>query len=46
MTAALSTILKGYSLELVVDEQTIREYEGDEKAAWEVTRDRAFKTVR
>lgn len=45
MTAALATILKDYSLELVVDEQTERKHGGDERAAWEETRDRALRTM-
>ena len=45
MTAALSTILKDYSLELVVDEQTKRKHGGNDRLACEETRDRAFRTL-
>ena len=45
MTAVLATIFTDYSLELVVDEQTKRSCGGDEKAAWQKTRDQALRTL-
>lgn len=45
MTAALATILKDYSLLLMVDEQVRHSCGGDEKAAWEKTRDNALRTL-
>ena len=46
MTAAVATILKDYSLELVVDEQTTRSCGGDEEMAWKKTRDQALRTLK
>ena len=45
MTAALATILRDYSLELAVDEQTTRSCGGDEEMAWKKTRDQALRTL-
>ena len=45
MTAALATLLKDYSLELIVDESTKRKHGGDSRATWEDTRDQAFRTL-
>ena len=46
MTAVLATILRNYSLELVVDEQTTRSCGGDEEMAWKKTRDQALRTLK
>ena len=45
MTAALATILKDYTLQLVVDQRVRQRCGNDEKAAWEETRDEALKTL-
>ena len=45
MTAALATVLKDYTLRLVVDERVKQNCGGDEKAAWEKTRDEALRIL-
>ena len=45
MTAALATIPRNHSLQLVVDEQTTSSCAGDEKTAWKKTRDQALRTL-
>ena len=45
MTSVLATILKDYTLQLVVDERVKQDCNGDLQAAWEKTRDEAMKTL-
>ncbi len=45
MTAALATILRNHCLELIVDDRTTRSCGGDEKTAWNQTRDQALRTL-
>ncbi|TVY13635.1 Cytochrome P450 2J3 [Lachnellula arida] len=45
LTSAMATLFKFYSLELVVEEKTRDECSGDEKLAWEKTRDKAIKMM-
>ena len=45
MTSVMATLLKDYSLELIVDEKTLRDCQGDKKLAWEKTRDKAIKMM-
>ena len=45
MTSVMATLLKDYSLELIVDETLLRDYQGDKKLAWEMSRDRAIKMM-
>lgn len=45
MTAAIATVFKDHSLELVVDEQTTRACNGDSKLTWEKTRDKALRIL-
>ena len=45
MTSVMATLLKDYSLELIVDEKTLRDCEGDKKLAWEKTRDEGIKMM-
>ena len=45
MTAALATVLKDYTLRVVVDERIKQNCGGDEKAAWEKTRDEALRIL-
>lgn len=46
IVAVLATLLKDYSLELVVGEGTLRACKGDAKAAWEKTRDGAVRQLK
>jgi cytochrome P450 len=46
MIAVLATLLKSYSLELVVSEEVLRGCDGDRNKAWEKTRDRAIRQLR
>jgi hypothetical protein len=41
----MATLLKTYSLELVVDEKTTQKCKGNEKLAWEKTRDKVIKML-
>ena len=45
MTAAMATIFKDYSLELAVDEETLRACNGDSGLAWTKTRDQALRML-
>ncbi|KAF2184213.1 cytochrome P450 [Zopfia rhizophila CBS 207.26] len=45
LVAILATLLKTYSIELVVDEDTLRNANGDQKLAWENARDEAFRKL-
>ena len=45
MTSVMATLLKDYSLELIVDEKTLRDCEGDKKLAWEKMRDKGIKMM-
>ena len=45
MTSVMATLLKDHSLELIVDEKTLRECQGDRTLAWEKTRDKAIKMM-
>ena len=45
LTSAMATLFKNYSLELVVEDKTKRECNGDENLAWEKTRDKAIKML-
>ena len=45
MVAVLSTLLKDYSIELVVPEDILRECKGDKQVAWEQTRDQAIRKL-
>ena len=41
----MTTLFKDYSLELIVNEKTLRECGGDENLAWERTRDAGIKMM-
>lgn len=43
--AAMATLFKDYSLQLVVDDKTLRECNNDAKRAWEKMRDTAIKML-
>lgn len=45
LTSVMATLLKDYSLELVVDEKTLRECRGDKNLAWARTRDTGIKML-
>lgn len=45
MTSVMATLLKDYSLELVVDLKTLRKCQGNETLAWEKTRDQGIKMM-
>lgn len=45
MTSVMATLLKDYSLELIVDEKTLRDCQGDKNLAWKKTRDKAIKMM-
>lgn len=45
MTSAMATLFKDYSLELVVSDETLAECSGDNKLAWEKTRDNGLKML-
>lgn len=45
MTASMATLFKSYSLELVVEKETVSECNGDERLAWEKTRDKAIRMM-
>ena len=45
MTSVMATLLKDFSLELIVNEKTLRECQGDKKLAWEKTRDQGIKMM-
>ena len=45
MTSVMATLLKDYSLELIVDEEVVRNCHGDKTLAWEKTRDKAIKMM-
>lgn len=45
LTSSMATLFKAYSLELVVEEKTKHECNGNEKLAWERTRDKAIKML-
>ena len=41
----MAALLEGFSLELIVNEKTLRECQGDKKLAWEKTRDQGIKMM-
>ena len=45
MTSVMATLLKDYSLELIVDKKTLRECHDNKQLAWEQTRDKAIKMM-
>jgi hypothetical protein len=45
LTAAMATLFKTYSLQLVVDEKTKDECKDIEKLAWKRTQDKAIKML-
>ena len=45
LTSAMATLFKFHSLELVVEKSTLDLYGGNEKLAWERTRDKAVKML-
>lgn len=45
LTSVMATLLKDYSFELVVDEKTLQDCQGDKKLAWETTRDKGIKMM-
>lgn len=45
LTAAMATLFKSYSLELVVEAKTVADCKGDKDLAWEKTRDKAIKML-
>ncbi|CAG8972742.1 hypothetical protein HYALB_00006833 [Hymenoscyphus albidus] len=45
LTASMTTLFKSYSMELVVEKNTVDECGGDEKLAWKQTRDKAIKMI-
>ena len=45
LTSVMATLLKEYSLELIVDDKTLRECRGDEDLAWKRTRDKGIKMM-
>ncbi|KAF2187597.1 cytochrome P450 [Zopfia rhizophila CBS 207.26] len=45
MVGTLATLLKSYSVELVVDERILRDSNGDQKEAWGKARDQAMRKL-
>ena len=45
MTSVMATLLRDYSLELIVDDKTLQDCQGNKKSAWKMTRDRAIKMM-
>ena len=45
LTSVMATLLKDYSLELIIDDKTLQECHGDTLKAWENTRDKGIRML-
>ena len=45
LTSVMATLLKDYSLELIIDEKLLQECRGDKNLAWEKTRDKGIQMM-
>ena len=45
LTSVMATLLKDYSLELIVNDKTLQEFGGDKNLAWQRTRDTGIKMM-